>query len=113
MPRISILGRALALSAIAAASVAAQSRNVAVVRVTARDSSGAPIPAAELTVTQGIRTVLARGTTNDRGEGLMSFEVKDSSDFQVTMRKIGYPRGDRFFEAGPFDTTRVAIVVAA
>jgi hypothetical protein len=108
----SLSSRAGVIALIAASTLGAQSRNLAVVRVTARDSSGAPITSAELTVVRGIRDVVARGRTDDAGQGVLTFEVKDSSDFQVTMRKIGYARGDRFFEAGPFDTTRVAIIVA-
>lgn len=113
MSAVSSLRRAGMLSLIAVVGAGAQARSNAVVRVTARDSSGAPITAAELTVTRGLRDVVAQGRTDDAGEALLSFQVKDSSDFQVTMRKIGYRRGDRFFESGPFDTVRVAIVVAA
>jgi hypothetical protein len=107
----SSLTRAACIGLVAATTLGAQSR--AVVRVTARDSLGAPIPSAELTIVRGIRDVVARGRTDDAGQSVLTFEIKDSSDYQVTMRKIGYPRGDRFFETGPFDTTRVAIVVAS
>lgn len=105
------LARAALITLAAASALGAQSRTV--VRVTARDSLGTPVPNAELTIVRGIRDVVARGRTNDAGEGVITFEIKDSSDYQVTMRKIGYPRGDRFFETGPFDTTRVTIVIPA
>src|SRR5258707_12628065 len=42
-----------------AAAAGAQSR--AFVHVTARDSGGAPVPAAELTITKGLKNVVARG----------------------------------------------------
>ena len=70
-----------------------------------------PIPAAELTVTHGLHDVIARGTTDSAGHSVLSFDAKDSVDVQVTMRKIGYTRGDRFFDAGPRDTAAVTITV--
>jgi hypothetical protein len=81
------------------------------VRVTARDSTGAPVPQAELVVTRGLRDVVARGTTDDAGHALLGVQVSDSTDLQVTMRKIGYRRGDFFFGVGPRDTASITIVV--
>ena len=95
-----------------AAAAGAQSYPKAYIRVTARDSSGTPIPSAELTVRRGLRDIVATGTTDDAGQSLLSVEVKDSTEFQVSMRKIGYARGDRVFALGPRDTTLVPIIVA-
>jgi hypothetical protein len=95
------------LSAIAGA----QSTSRGFVRVTAHDSSGAPIAAAEITVRSGLKDVVGQTTTDEQGRGLVSLPVKDSSDFQLTMRKIGYVRGDRFFAVAPHDTAEVNIVV--
>lgn len=81
------------------------------VRVTAKDSTGAPVTAAELTVSRGLHDVIARGTTDDNGHALLGVQVNDSTDLQVTMRKIGYRRGDFFFGVGPHDTASVTIVV--
>lgn len=89
----------------------AQASNHAVVRVQARDSSGAPIAGAEITVVRNIKDVVAKTTTDEQGRAYATVELKDSSDFELTMRKIGYRRGDRFFEVGPRDTTLVNIVV--
>jgi hypothetical protein len=106
--------RLLAVAALTGlASVAgAQDDRRAYVRVTARDSSGMPVAGAELTVSRGLKDVVTRTTTDAYGRGFLTVQVKDSSDFQVTMRKIGYKRGDRFFEVGPRDTAVVNIVVA-
>jgi len=82
------------------------------VRVTVRDSSGAAVPSAELTVMRGIHDVLARASTDDGGHAVIPVEVKDSSDLSVTMRKIGYKRSDRFFEIGPSGTADVMLTVA-
>ena len=84
----------------------------AYLRVSARDSSEVPIAGAELTVTRGLHDVLARGTTDDNGLGLLSFEASDSLDLQVTMRKIGFARTDHFFGAAPMDTAVVMLVAA-
>lgn len=91
----------------------AQTPTRAVVHVSARDSSGVPVQKAELTVVHGLRDVVARGTTDDEGQGtLIVPDVKDSTDYQVVMRRIGYPRSDRFFSVGPRDTAKIEFVVA-
>lgn len=102
---------AVILASIAGAAANAQALPRGIVLVTARDSTGAPVPMAELTIKRGLQDVLARGTTDSSGRGLLSVEVKDSTDMQVTMRKIGYARGDRFFAAAPHDTAFVTITV--
>jgi hypothetical protein len=81
------------------------------VKVTARDSTGAPVPGAELVVTKGLRSVVAAGVTDSLGHSVIPIQVNDSTDLQVTMRKIGYRRGDHFFAVGPKDTAHVTIVV--
>lgn len=81
------------------------------VKITAHDSSGAPIPGAELVVTKGLRSVVGSGVTDSLGRSLIPVQVNDSTDLQVTMRKIGYRRGDHFFAVAPRDTARVTIVV--
>jgi len=111
---IAIPFRLAVLSLVFTTVASAQTRNLprGFVQITAKDSTGAVIPSAEIVVTRGLREPVAHGTTNDQGKSLLSFEVKDSSDFQVTMRKIGYLRSDHFFGAGPYDTARVTIVAA-
>jgi hypothetical protein len=101
---------AVAVFALAAAA-GAQTTSRAAVRVVAHDSAGTAVPAAEVTVTSGLRDVVAHGVTNDAGTVLLPFDVKDSVDLQVTMRKIGYPRTDHFFAVGPRDTAVVTLVV--
>src|SRR5262245_8330941 len=98
------------LAAVAGAQTRSSPR--AFIRVTAKDSSGNVIPSAEVVVARGVKDVMARGTTNDRGLTLLSDEVKDARDFQVTMRKIGFLRSDRFFSVGPQDTASVEITAA-
>jgi len=101
----------LALFTLSAVAGAQQATSRAFVRVAAHDSSGAPVTGAEITVRTGLRDVVAQTTTDDEGHGLLSVPAKDSSDFQLTMRKIGYARGDRFFSVRPKDTTVVNIIV--
>ena len=44
------------------------------VRVTARDSSGAPVNDAELVVSKGLRNIVARGTTDSLGCAAMGYD---------------------------------------
>lgn len=114
MIRQNILPQTLSLLALVVAISAAggQSQNRAVVRVSARDSSGVPIQRAELTLLHGLRDIVARGTTDEEGQGtLVVPDLKDSTDYQVVMRRIGYPRTDRFFSVGPRDTAKVELIV--
>ena len=108
----SILKVGGALAALAFAGAAAAQTPRSFVRITVRDSTGAVVPSAELTVTRGMHDVLARGSTDDGGHAVLPVEVKDSSDLSVTMRKIGYKRSDRFFEIGPNGTADVTLTVA-
>lgn len=66
------------------------------VRVRVADSSGAPVAGAEVSVVHQLTTVLARGTTNERGEHVLSIP-RVSGDNNLVVRKIGYTRADRFF----------------
>jgi hypothetical protein len=96
----------------AAQAAGAQTARPVVVRVVAVDSSGGPVRSAELTITRGVRDVVARGTTDSLGAAVLAVPgVEDSTDLQVTMRKIGYARGDRFFSVAPHDTTFVGLMV--
>src|SRR4029078_2014629 len=106
------LGGLALLFAAVPGTVRSQSATRAVVRVSARDSSGVPMQRGELTVVHGLRDIVARGTTDDEGQGtLIVPDVKDSTDYQVVMRRIGYPRTDRFFSVGPRDTAKIELIV--
>ena len=118
--RGAIMARLIANRWLAAAMLVAGAESVAgaqaspptVVRVVAMDSSGAPVRAAELTITRGLRDVVARGTTDSLGAAVLLVPaLKDSADLQVTMRKIGYSRADRFFSSAPHDSTFVGLMV--
>ena len=113
------MGRSYSLSLgvlallLCAAAGSSQTTTRAVVRVSAHDSSGVPVQRAELTIVHGLRDVIARTTTDEEGQGtLIVPDVKDSTDYQVVMRKIGYSRTDRFFSVGPRDTAKIELVVA-
>jgi hypothetical protein len=109
--RIASVFAGVAIATLSLATAAAAQLPTGFVRITARDSSGAPVTDAELVVTKGMHTVIARGTTDSLGRALLGVQVNDSTDLNVTMRKIGYRRGDHFFGVGPRDTTAVTIVV--
>jgi hypothetical protein len=106
--------RLAGIALVAFASVAsAQTVRRGTVVVSVHDSTGAVIPNAELTLTKGLKDVLARGRTNDAGEATLPFEVSDSTELQVTMRKLGYPRTDHFFDGAPDGHNWLAITVPA
>ena len=112
MGRTYSLSLAVLTLTLSAATASSQSATRAVVRVSARDSSGVPVQRAELTLVHGVRDVVARGTTDAEGQGtLVVPDVKDSTDYQVVMRRIGYPRTDRFFSVGPRDTAKIELIV--
>ena len=113
--RVSLYVTLAAASIMVAATASAQTAGRVAVRVTAKDSTGAPVPGAELTVTRGLKEVIAHGRTDSLGRGVMVVDgnAGEDADLEVTMRKIGYPRGDRFFDLAPRDTTEVEITVAA
>ena len=92
--------------------LAAQTSPRATLQIYAHDSSGAAIPGAELTVLQGLRDVLATGTTDSTGHARIFVDgLTDKTDLEVVMRKIGYVRGDRLFVAAPHDLVLVEITV--
>ena len=106
------IGGAASALALATATAGGAQTPRSFVRITVRDSTGALVPSAELTVTRGVHEVLAHGATDAGGHAVLPGEVKDSTDLQVTMRKIGYKRSDRFFEIGPNGTADVTLTVA-
>ena len=120
-PVARVVARVVATSSIALAaalvlggaqSARAQSPARATIHVTAHDSSGAPVTGAELTVIQGLNDVLARGTTDSVGQArLVVAGLKEQSDLEVVMRKIGYVRGDQFFTTNPRDLVDLTITV--
>ncbi|MEO7084060.1 MAG: carboxypeptidase-like regulatory domain-containing protein [Gemmatimonadaceae bacterium] len=113
--RISPIATRLAGIALLALATAAGAQNGkhGTVRITVRDSSGSPISNADLTLTRGLRETVARGRTDDAGKSVLSFEVSDSTDLQVTMRKLGYARADHFFEGAPNGMDSLTFVVGA
>lgn len=94
----------------AAQGVAAQASIQAVVRTFVVDSAGAAVTGADLTVLHGLRAVVARGTTDRFGRATLRFTA-EPGDYDLVVRKIGYPRSDRFFAIEPRDTLSLSVVV--
>ena len=82
----------------------------AVVRVFVVDSSGAAVTRAELAVLRGLKEVIAHGTTDDYGRASIAFAA-GSGEYDIVVRKLGYPRSDRVFQADANDTIALSIVV--
>lgn len=93
--RFAVLAAALS-SAIPARAIVAQSIPSVTVRIRVADSSGAPVAGADVSVVRDLTTVLARGTTDARGEQVLTIP-RSGADNNLVVRKIGYTRVDRFF----------------
>jgi len=89
--------------------VRAQTRQ-AVVRVFVVDSSGSAVTGAELAILRGLNGVIAHGATDQYGRASLRFAA-EPGDYDIVIRKLGYPRSDRFFEVDARDTIALSIVI--
>src|SRR5260370_41217607 len=89
------------LAAISAAATGVQAqeggRPATTIRVQVTDSTGTPLRAAEVTILAGVRVVV-RGMTDAAGRQALSMR-RDSGDFQLVVRKLGFQPFDQFFRA--------------
>lgn len=90
--------------------VAAQAIAQTVVRAFVVDSAGSAVTSADLTVLHGLTAVVARGTTDRFGRAILRF-AGEPGDYDLVVRKIGYPRSDRFFAIEARDTIALSVVV--
>ena len=81
-----------------------------IVRVFVVDSAGAAVTAAQLTVLHGLTEIVARGATDQYGRASFGVPGNDG-EYDLVIRKIGYPRSDRVFETGDRDTLALSVVV--
>jgi hypothetical protein len=103
------LGAALSFGI--ASSAAAQRSKQSVVRVFVVDSAGTAVTGAELAVVRGLNAVIAHGSTDHYGRASLGF-AGDDGEYDIVVRKIGYPRSDRVFEMGSRDTIALSIVIS-
>jgi hypothetical protein len=83
------------------------------VRVLVIDSARAKVSAAEVSVVQGVNTVLASGLTDDAGARTLTLKREQTvQDYQLVVRKVGYKRTERFFWLAPGDTISLTVVLA-
>lgn len=82
-----------------------------IVRVFVVDSAGTAITGADLSVVRGLNTVIAHGSTDQYGRATLGFAANDG-EYDIVVRKIGYPRSDRVFEMGSRDTIALSIVIS-
>jgi hypothetical protein len=66
------------------------------IRVHVADSTGAPVAGADVAIVRNLTNVVARGTTDDRGNQVLSVP-RIGADNNLVVRKIGFVRADRFF----------------
>ncbi len=103
---------AIALVAVAAHHAAAQGApqtRTTVIRVRASDTTNRPIARADLSVLTGMTTILT-ASTDDRGQRIIRI-ARDSRDYNLVVRSIGYERADRFFTATGNDTLEFDITM--
>lgn len=94
--RAVLLSSALcALSSAVTAQATDTRRAPALLRVQVMDSTGTPVEGAEVSLMRGLRTVLSTARTNHAGEHEFLVD-RDSTDYSLVARKVGYARGDRF-----------------
>ena len=82
------------------------------VHVRVLDTAGKPIEGAEVSVAHDLQRVIARGATDARGSRTLTFDRGDD-DYDVTARRIGYVRADRYFAAPKRDTISIELVLHA
>ncbi len=80
------------------------------VRVHVVDTAGAPVEGAEVLVSHDLARILARGVTDAHGMRVLAID-RTEEDYDVTARRIGYRRADRYVAAPKADTIRVDIVL--
>lgn len=100
---------ATALAVVCAAGAWAQSPRSIVIRVRVVDSVSGVIPGADVSILQGLQSVLAHGVTDERGIRQLSVP-RTGGDYQIVVRKIGYTRSDRFV-TDPGDTAAITVVL--
>jgi predicted RecA/RadA family phage recombinase len=106
-----VFGAAFGMAASSAMAQQAASRaKQSVVRVFVVDSAGAAVTGADLAVVRGLNAVIAHGSTDQYGRATLGF-ASDDGEYDIVVRKIGYPRSDRVFEMGSRDTMALSIVV--
>src|SRR5579859_317807 len=84
---------------------------VSIVHVIVTDSAARPVGNADVSVTFGLRQLLANGTANDSGKKTLAFSPPGIGEIQVTARKIGYRRTDRVFQLSHADTMTILLVM--
>jgi hypothetical protein len=82
-----------------------------VVRVFVVDSAGTAITGADLAVVRGLNSVIAHGSTDQYGRATLGF-ASDDGEYDIVVRKLGYPRSDRVFEMGSRDTIALSVVIS-
>jgi hypothetical protein len=75
------------------------------------DSANVAVGDADVSIVQGLSGTLAHATTSGAGRVSLTLPRVDGT-LQLTVRKIGFVRGYRFFSLGPDDTLRFEMRLA-
>src|SRR5437763_17210110 len=93
------------------ATLAAQTLGTASVVVRIADSANVAVGDADVSIVQGLAGTLAHATTSEAGRVSLTLPRVDGT-LQLTVRKIGFVRGYRFFALGTDDTLRFEMRLA-
>ena len=81
------------------------------VRVTVVDSSRRPVSGASVSIARGLTEILATATTDASGTRMFAF--RDTGDYHVMVRRLGFRPADQFFAVlGGDSVVRVVVVLA-
>jgi len=80
------------------------------VRLTVKDSLGAPVPDASVSVVRGLRDTVLNGTTGADGVRVLAVPRGDAP-VQVIVRRIGFARADRFVTVAGHDSVTVGLTM--
>ena len=108
-----VLFAVLLASFVAAQCALAQqpSRNV-VIRIAVVDSAGRPIPGADLTLTRGLKQVVARGQSDPRGQRTLT-APRIGGPIQVSARRLGFAPASAFISPADQAAVDVRLVLHA
>jgi hypothetical protein len=101
---------ALALHPMPASAASPQDAPRTLIRLTVKDSLGAPVSDASVSIVRGLRDTVLNGTTGADGMRVLAVPGGDAP-VQLIIRKIGFARADRFVTVAGHDSVNVALTM--
>jgi hypothetical protein len=99
-----VRGLLTALVCCIASALSLDAQPISILRCRVVDSNGGVVAGAELSLVSGLKSVVAHGTTDANGSGVLTLQSA-AGDYQLVARRIGYERRSQFLLLGQRDTT--------